>query len=247
MKAAAGITAVGLLIGLSGVAHADLITNGDFEITTNGNGQLGYNTNATGWTTTGYNFVFAPGTADTTGATGSYGGLTLWGPGNGTNNGLPAASPSGGNFIAADGAFQTEPLTQTITGLVPGETYRVSFYWAAAQQSGFDGPTTDQWLVSLGSNMQATSIASLPSHGFSPWKAEAFDYVATSNSEVLSFLASGTPTGLPPFALLDGVTMNLVPQANVPEPAAFASLGLGVLGFGVFARRRRARATKSAS
>jgi hypothetical protein len=42
-------------------AQADLITNGGFETTTAGNGQLGFNTFATGWSSTAYNFVFAPG------------------------------------------------------------------------------------------------------------------------------------------------------------------------------------------
>ena len=49
-------------------AHASsiVLTNGNFAST--GNGQVGYNTTVAGWTTTGYNFVFAPGTASTTGA-----------------------------------------------------------------------------------------------------------------------------------------------------------------------------------
>jgi hypothetical protein len=59
----------------------ELVTNGGFEMTTNGNGQLGYNTNATGWSVVApsgsYIFLFGPGTADTTGANGEYGGLTL--------------------------------------------------------------------------------------------------------------------------------------------------------------------------
>ena len=71
----------------------DLVTNGSFEITTNGTGQLGYNTVATGWSSSGYNFLFASGTADTTGAEGSAGTLMLWGPNDGSDNGLPASSP----------------------------------------------------------------------------------------------------------------------------------------------------------
>ncbi len=55
-------------------AQATLVfTNGDFESTTHGAGQLGYNTNATGWTNgtdgsgnIGYNFLYTPGSADTT-------------------------------------------------------------------------------------------------------------------------------------------------------------------------------------
>jgi hypothetical protein len=100
-------------------ASANLVTNGSFESTTSpGGGQLGYNGfNATGWSTTGYNFLFPSGTADTTGVTGQYGNLKLYGPGNGYNNGLPATSPSGGNFVGADGAFGVAPITQTVSGL----------------------------------------------------------------------------------------------------------------------------------
>src|SRR5580693_2853305 len=45
---------------------------------------------------------------------------------NGGLNVLPV-SPNGGNFVALDGDFQTSPLTQTISGLIPDHTYSVSF------------------------------------------------------------------------------------------------------------------------
>ena len=42
-------------------AGPDLVTNGGFEATTAGAGQLGFNTNATGWTVAsgGYTFLYA--------------------------------------------------------------------------------------------------------------------------------------------------------------------------------------------
>lgn len=229
LTAAAGAA---LALGSAQTASAvNLVSNGDFESNT-GNGQLGFNTTATAWTTSGYNFLFAPGTADTTGASGVYGGLTLWGPGNGSVNGLPATSPSGGYYVAADGAFDVGAIQQNINGLTVGSRYTVSFFWAGAQQSGFTGPTTDNWTVSLGGNSQTTSTISLPSHGFSGWMSQSFTYTATSTSEVLSFLATGTPSGVPPFALLDGVSM----VAAVPEPStvvAGASALLLLVGGGL--------------
>ena len=43
------------------------------------------------------------------------------------------ASPDGGNFVAIDGDPNfAVPLTQTVTGLTPGERYSISFYQAAA-------------------------------------------------------------------------------------------------------------------
>jgi hypothetical protein len=122
-------TMVVLTFAISAQAGSNLVLNGGFESTSNGNGEMGYNTNATDWTTSGYNFIYAPGTADTTGANGQYGNISLWGPGNGSSNGMPASSPNGGNIVAADGAFQVGAITQLITGLTPGASYSVSFWW----------------------------------------------------------------------------------------------------------------------
>src|SRR5271166_426905 len=156
------LAAVALLaLTISGPAYANnIFTNGGFESTTHGPGQLGYNTNATDWTTTGYNFLFAPGTADGPGTTGQYGNLQLWGPNNGSANGLPATSPDGGNFIANDGAFSghVRPIYQTINGLTAGDSYTVGFWWAGAQQKNFTSTTTEFWQVTLGSQTQTTAV-----------------------------------------------------------------------------------------
>jgi hypothetical protein len=47
-KMLARFAALGLAICVPVTVHADLVTNGSFEYTTNGNGQLSYNTDATG-------------------------------------------------------------------------------------------------------------------------------------------------------------------------------------------------------
>lgn len=220
------VLAVSVLAFSAPAGAVNLVQNGNFTATTNGNGQLGYNTNATSWTTSGYNFLFAPGTADTTGATGVYGSLTLWGPGNGSNNGLGASVPGGGNFVAADGAFNVGAITQTISGLTVGKTYDLTFNWAAAQQYGFYGATTEQWQVSLGGNTQSTAVYSLPSQGFSGWMSASLAYTATAATETLSFLAVGAPNGVPPFSLLTNVSM-----VAIPEPGVIALLGIGLLTF----------------
>ena len=243
-KMMAMVATAGLAASLAGSAHAQLVTNGGFETTTHGGGQMGYNTDASGWTTNGYNFIFTAGSADNPGVTGQYGNLKLWGPNTtptSSANGLPASSPTGGNYVGADGAYQVGAITQTINGLAAGHAYAVSFDWGAAQQAGFDGKTTDQWVVKLGNDTQSTSIASIASHGFSGWKHQTFNYTATSSSEVLSFLANGTPNGVPPFALLDGVSM-----IATPEPSPLVSLFVGGLGLAVIIRLR-ARAKKSSS
>jgi hypothetical protein len=231
-SAIVGFSAVALsAFGLPAQA-ANLVTNGDFTATTNGLGQLGYNTNLVGWTSSGYdnrgyNFLFGPGTADTTGVNGVYGNLQLWGPNNGSANGLTATSPAGGNFIAADGAFQQGPISQQLNNLTVGASYVVSFWDAGIQQKNFDGDTTEQWQVSLGSETHLSTLFSVPSHGFSGWKQESLTFTATAASQTLSFLALGTPEGKPPFSLLSGVSVS----QSVPEPftivGTMVGLGLG--------------------
>jgi hypothetical protein len=164
-----GVPAVALILGATGRADAgpvNLVTNGGFEDNTGG-GQLTTTVTATGWTmgtsqSPGYAFLFAPGTADTTGAGSS--GFVLAGPGNnnghGPQNGLDL-SPNGGYFAAlgADGKdLVLEPLTQTINNLTAGDTYQVTFYWAGAQQESLGlGATTDQLVVGFGSETQSTA------------------------------------------------------------------------------------------
>jgi hypothetical protein len=242
-------TAIAAIVGLAlafagtGAQATNLVTNGSFEQLTGGSGQIGYNGSSllTGWTNgsagnLGYNFVYTPGTADTTGGNGVDGNVTLWGPGNGSANGL-GASPDGGNYIAADGAYEVAPISQTIGGLTVNAKYAVSFYYAGAQQSGFTGTTTEAWDVSLGGQTLDTTTLNDANHGFTGWQYTTLTFTATSTSEVLSFLAAGTPSGEPPFSLLDGVSMTQV--TAVPEPASAAMMLTGLMAIGVIVRRRQ--------
>lgn len=230
------------LLASAGPALADpVIVNGGFD-TAPGQGSTEFGKRyagqvVPGWTTKGYNFVFLPGTADTTGAASEYGpGLKLWGPGTGAPNGLTPASPAGGNFIAADGAYFSEPIQQTITGLSINSVAKISFYYAGAQQYPYSGDTTEAWSVTLGNQTLTTDTLKNKSHGFTGWQQATLSFVVTSTTEVLSFLAVGTPAGVPPFSLLDGVSI-----AQVPEPTSLAMLGIFLGGAGLAARRRRRR------
>src|SRR5258706_6884842 len=145
------VSAVALsTLAIPAQAIPNFVLNGDFKLVINGLGGIGefdnltYST-VTNWSSSGYNFIYAPGTADTTGGTRTFGNVKLWGPGTGSANGLTATSPTGGNYVAADCAFQVRAISQTIIGLTAGQSDILSFYWAPAQQSAFNGTTSDQW------------------------------------------------------------------------------------------------------
>jgi hypothetical protein len=241
-------------------------TNGNFntlncltlvagETCTNGTGQLAYNTDATGWAngTTGnigYTFLFAPTTEPATtvattnpGAVGVDGALELWGSGNDsddpTNTLTGSAVPGGGDLIASDGAYEVDPLTQAITGLISGDTYIVGFWWAGAQQEGvnFTEPTTEQWEVSLGSQEQSTAFVSDNGEGFTGWMYQTYEFTANAASETLAFLANGTPNSSePPFVLLADVSFNQLPE---PGTSSMMLGGFGLIGLGLIKLRNR--------
>jgi hypothetical protein len=234
-----GNLALALAISAPSGAQANLVLNGDFEETTNGPGQFNGYTTATHWTTPGYNygFIFAPGTADGPGSP-LYPGvnLELWGPKNLSNNGLTDTSPALGNFASTDGAFASRTIQQTIYGLTKNDHYAVGFWWAGAQQYSFTGETTEQWQVSFGAQTQSTPVVTNLSHGFTGWMYQEFNFTADSTSVVLSFLGLGTPTGLPPFVLLDGVSVT-----PTPEPSTLLCAGISLIWLGALRLRRYAK------
>jgi hypothetical protein len=238
-------------LGLAGTAAAPAhagpsITNGSFEqVTSNGGTVPGYvngsgngtpGSSLNGWTNTdGYSFI-SNGAANGRLGAGPNGTISLW---------AATASPDGGNFLAVDGDVSRTTqakgtlgrgtLSQMITGLSIGDNYAISFYQAAAQQSGFTAATSEQYLVTLGGTSKLSTLMSLPAGGgandFSGWSLQTLVFNATSTSELLSFYADAT-AGSPPFVLLDGISI-----ADVPEPSAIALILAG--GLGLLATRRR--------
>lgn len=231
-------------------ATVDYVQNGSFS-STSGPGQVEYNGETlANWTNTdysgttvGYNFLFTSTDFDTgNGVNGDAGNIQLWGPANGSANGL-GPSPDGGNFLADDGAYQASAIEQTITltGFKPGYEYQLNFWWGGAQQEGFTGPTTEEWRVTFDGVTQDTAILQNASHGFTGWYYETMDFFPTDATSVLSFLSIGTPISPsePPFALLDGVSLT-----QTPEPGTFALIGIGLIGAPMiyrFTRKRRIR------
>lgn len=216
---------------------------------------------ATGWATKGYNFVYtpttmdvgtqasgansgqplqAPGQATVTVSGNKYGNTFMWGTNNGGNNAI-TAPPGGGNILAADGAYETGAINQVVSGLTVNQTYALTFYYAAAQQQAYTGNTTETWTVSLGTGTTppsgTTPTINLGSEDFSGWFQATMYFQASATTETLSFLASGTPTGEPPFSLLADVDLEVVPDYS--NWAVFGGFGALCVGFEVMRRRRR--------
>lgn len=148
------------------------------------------------------------------------------------------ASPDGGNFIFSDADFHNSSITQTLTGLTPGDTYLLSFYQALVQDTEpgitTPGPVSALWQVSFGTGVQTS--ASMSANGAtlttSPWALQSMSFTANTATQVLSFLSVGT--GDPPLIALDGVRLE-----HVPEPASVALVLLAGLAAGATYRRTR--------
>lgn len=237
----------------------NLITNGNFSATNLSltNTQIGFAGGAVdGWVSgtvatplvadLKYNFIVGPGTIDSTGVLTKYNSqLTLYGTQNAIVlpataqpaglNVIPSSSPDGGNYLALDGAFEVGPLSQQLSGLTIGSDYDLTFYMAAGQQSGYEAPLglTEKFQVTLGGQTLSTPVINYANRGFVDWSLVKLTFTADSVNPILSFLSVGTPDGQPPFALLDGVSLEAV-----PEPSTCL---VGTMLFGGLALRRSRR------
>jgi len=140
-------------------------------------------------------------------------------------------------------------MSQMISGLTTGQSYTLTFDWAATQYEFVNGPagdwsgaTTNQFQVSLGGDVQDTSRVDVASRGFTGWMTDTMTFTAASASEVLSFVSEGGGTALPPVALLADVSLTGDVPGAVPEPATWAMMGMGFAGLGLMAYRRGRKA-----
>ena len=247
------IAAVAAATALSaaGAQATEFVTNGGFEAhsaSVTSNTQFGADFGGqivTGWTGGGgifpapvdhLQFYYFAGTQTSVSATNEFGDPNAF-----FHPSLSTLSPNGGNFVALDGdglgsSDFRGTISQNITGLTVGNIYTLSFNWGAAQLINRTGPTTEQLMVTFGGDVFNTVTLANPSGGFSGWKTVTTNFKATSTSQLLTFLSIGSPAGLPPIAVLDGVSLH----SGVPEPATWAMLLVGFGGLGAMIRRRRA-------
>ena len=249
---------IALALSASPAMAANLVVNGGFENSSNGVGALVRDTTVVGWEmdynlpgrpvpplSALYDWLAPPGIGSTRLPYGTN-GFQLWGPAPtvpgtpwasplGVDNGLVDVSPTGGLFLALDGDSNINGyLMQTINGLQLGSMYNVQFWWAAGQARLARGATTSRLEVSFGNAVQSTITHNVADQGFAGWEQVSMTFRAGGSSEVLKFLSVGTPNGLPPMVLLDGVSVSAV-----PEPASWAMMIMGFGLIGAAARRRK--------
>lgn len=227
----------------------NLVSNGDFEQTSSGADKMTYlSTTLTGWSLAvldqnntqwgiagTYSFVM---TSPTATVNAPIGGDFSMVAGDG--------SPDGGNLFAATsqvGSSGRQQLSQTINGLTAGNEYTLSFYEGLGQRTGYTGATSGFWDVTFGSDTYTSPTVNNPSGGFTGWTQRSTTFTASSASQLLMFVFSGSPSGFP-VGVLDGVWLGegSLPPAPVPEidPASFGSaLALVVGALGILERRAR--------
>ena len=257
-------------------ASVNLIQNGGFESTlgiTTSNEILNAATLENWYSSDAgngkYNYVYFPGHVTPSNPNGAYtnqdpgqnqcsepfgtssgipGNVCLWGPNNAAT--FPV-SPVGGKFVALDADPQyRNPLTQTVSNLTIGDNYVLSFFWGGAQYSTRVGPTTENLQISFGGDTAVTpTISAYPllQSSFRLVRSYTKDFTATSTTQVLSFLADGTPLNEPPVVVLDGVSLTdtTTMQNSTPEPGYFALMIVGLVGLVAVARRRSKAANQA--
>jgi len=149
-------------------------------------------------------------------------------------------------------------ISQTISGLTVGTSYNVSFQQAATSYQFLNYPNnpsnptnTLDWQVGLGGSITPTSqgyallgasvlnSAVMTVNNGTPnigWEKQSLTFKATSQNELLSFLAIGT--GNPPVAFLDGISIAKV-TSPVPEPVNVLMMGAGLLVIILIQKRRK--------
>lgn len=222
----AGMLAAGCLAS----AHANLLTNGSFDQGTFTGGSFGFplaeqlfpgSTTLPGWTVVSQELAwFKSGQAGIVTQDGDY-ALDLTGF---CDLGLACGAP---------GAYGG--VTQAVSTVI-GATYRLSF------QAGtyLFNASVPSIVAIAGTTSQTFELpGTSPASGL--WQALSMDFVATSDSTVISFSGSGGtvgPASPTPYLGLDNASLELVSLPAVPEPGSWALMIAGLAGLGFVARRR---------
>jgi hypothetical protein len=194
------ILIVGLTAALSAPAFAatNLVVNGDF-------------------------------TAPSVGGYGQFASIPGWTSGNGDSieigaNGTYGLSTVGSGFNLEVNSNTFGDVSQTVTGLVVGNSYTLSYLYG-----GRPGGGAQALDVSFGGVLLTNDTGSIGS-----WTSNSFTVVATSTSEVLEFKSLVT-TGSPSY----GNEISTVSVTAVPELSTWGMMLAGFAGLGFVGYRRQ--------
>jgi hypothetical protein len=212
---------VALIVFTNPAAHANSIVNGSFEASSFGS-PGGYTLGLVGNAVPGWSIPASD-------------GIYPWGL---TNGAFGASTPFGNQFFVLGevGTGVDYTIQQTMTGLIPGNTYNLTF--DIASESGCCAVGQVSFLS--GSSTSPQDFTALASGDFwTAWSGESMDFVATSSSVTLQFqdLAAEFPNGID--LGLDNVSVVGATTSPVPEPSSLLMLSTGLLGAVSAARRKK--------
>jgi hypothetical protein len=203
---------------MAAAAHADEIgiagASGSITFTSNGNGTLSFTT--AGFTATGTaSFQSPSGTVVATGSA-SYGAM-----------GASTGTESGGVFPI------TPPVTESFTySDTSGDSLSGTITWPAIR----DNTTSPSFDVNALLSIATSSGSSTFTKDFPVGGSVETDFTL-SGTVTLASLAAMSAGSAATFSFSSG-QVSAAPVSVVPEPSSLVLFGIGVLGFGFWARRR---------
>ena len=133
----------------------------------------------------------------------------------------------GSNFLAVNGMTAIGLVyQQAFTGLVPGETYGLSAWFAGLYTIN---PATITWNILFGGTAPTNSFTT---NTTGIWQQNGISFLATESSFVFSISvhttqASGNDFGIDTIRL-DGQMAQTIAETSIPEPASSWLLGTGI-------------------
>lgn len=212
-------TAIAALLIASSAHAASIVTNGSLT------GQIENNGVPSGWS------IFA-GTPDLMDALDNLGMANVQRFG-----ATPNASPDGGTWVGlgADTNY-TERFGQMLSGLSIGQTYTVSWYAGNFGYSSSVAANSYLGSNAIGVMLDGASIGSGAQLSVgSNWFQQSLTFVASSSSQLLSFTLA---TSQKAYLSIDGIAVQTA--TPVPEPQAWALMGIGLCALGLMGRRKAA-------
>ena len=218
-----GLTSAFIAVGAAG-ANANVLVDGGFDSPTNP-------------TAAGISFYenYGPVSGDP-----NYGGAAFDGSWSITrgNVDLVAGPPGGWQYVSSpyslDLVGNTEGTISQTFGTKVGQAYNLSFYYS---NNSYGSPQPASADVSVTGTLLHLHVDILHS-GSTPsnmnWTLFSADFTANSSSTTLTFAANDVAP-----CCNGGITLDSVSVSAVPEPSTWAMMGLGFLGLGFMAYRRR--------